>query len=80
MTTTQEPRDDAGLRYPPGVVDLDGHDLSYVDTGQGSAVLFIHGLLGSHANWAHLVDRLDTDHRVGRPRPLRARRLREAGR
>ncbi len=49
---------------PPGVVNLAGHDLSFVDTGQGSAILFIHGLLGSHANWTHLVDRLDTDHRV----------------
>ncbi len=64
MTTTQEPRDDAELRFPPSVVNLRGHDLSFVDTGEGSAILFIHGLLGSHENWTHLVDRLDTDHRV----------------
>ncbi|GAA2467995.1 alpha/beta fold hydrolase [Terrabacter carboxydivorans] len=64
MTRTQEPRDDAGLRYPPRVASLRGHDLSFVDTGEGSAILFIHGLLGSHENWTHLVDRLDTDHRV----------------
>lgn len=64
MTRTQEPRDDAALRYPPRVATLRGHDLSFVDTGEGSAILFIHGLLGSHENWTHLVDRLDTDHRV----------------
>ncbi|WP_330474571.1 alpha/beta fold hydrolase [Terrabacter sp. C0L_2] len=64
MTQTQEPREDAELRYPPHVANLRGHDLSYVDTGEGSAILFIHGLLGSHENWTHLVDRLDTDHRV----------------
>jgi pimeloyl-ACP methyl ester carboxylesterase len=27
-------------------------------------LLFIHGLLGSQRQWAHLVDRLDDDHRV----------------
>jgi pimeloyl-ACP methyl ester carboxylesterase len=43
---------------------LHGHQLSYVDSGQGPAVLFIHGLLGSHENWAYLVDTLDVDHRV----------------
>jgi pimeloyl-ACP methyl ester carboxylesterase len=30
-------------------------------------VLFIHGLLGSSRSWAHLVDRLDTGHRVIAP-------------
>jgi pimeloyl-ACP methyl ester carboxylesterase len=43
---------------------LHGHELSYVDKGAGPAVLFIHGLLGSHRNWAHLVDELDSQHRV----------------
>ena len=64
MTRTQDPRDEAELRYRPSVASLGGHDLSYVDTGHGSAILFIHGLLGSHENWTHLVDRLDTEHRV----------------
>ena len=64
MTSTQEPRDALELTYPASVANLGGHDLSYVDTGQGSAILFIHGLLGSHENWTHLVDRLDTEHRV----------------
>ena len=45
-------------------VTLHGHDLSYLDSGTGSAVLFIHGLLGSHRNWAHLLDRMDDDQRV----------------
>ena len=46
---------------------LHGHQLSYLDSGEGPAVLFIHGLLGSHRNWAHLVDTLDTGHRVLAP-------------
>lgn len=45
-------------------VTIHGHALSFIDSGHGSAVLFIHGLLGSHRNWTHLVDRLDEDHRV----------------
>ena len=43
---------------------LNGHEFSYLDSGDGPAVLFIHGLTGSHRNWAHLVDTLNTDHRV----------------
>jgi Predicted hydrolases or acyltransferases (alpha/beta hydrolase superfamily) len=43
---------------------LNGHEFWYLDSGDGPAVLFIHGLTGSHRNWAHLVEKLDTDHRV----------------
>lgn len=46
---------------------LHGHDLSFVDSGEGPAVLFIHGLLGSHRNWIHLLDKLDDRHRVLAP-------------
>ncbi|HSF97775.1 MAG TPA: alpha/beta fold hydrolase [Ornithinibacter sp.] len=45
-------------------VTLHGHTFSYSDSGSGPALLFIHGLLGSQRQWAHLVDRLDEDHRV----------------
>ncbi len=48
----------------PQLVTLHGHTLSYLDSGDGPAVLFVHGLLGSHRNWAHLVDRLDDAHRL----------------
>jgi pimeloyl-ACP methyl ester carboxylesterase len=48
----------------PEVISLHGHSLSFVDSGAGDAVLFVHGLLGSHANWAHLIDRLDDRCRV----------------
>ena len=41
-----------------------GHELFYVDSGTGSVVLFIHGILGSRGQWEHLVDRLNDDHRV----------------
>ena len=48
----------------PREVTLHGHKLSYVDSGSGQAILFVHGLLGSHRNWRHLVDRLDNTNRV----------------
>jgi pimeloyl-ACP methyl ester carboxylesterase len=45
-------------------VTLHGHELSYFDSGSGSVVLFIHGILGSFRNWSHLIDRLDETQRV----------------
>jgi len=46
---------------------LNGHEFWYLDSGNGPAVLFIHGLTGSHRNWAQLVEKLNTDHRVLAP-------------
>lgn len=46
---------------------LHGSDLHYVDVGDGAAVVFIHGLLGSHSNWAHLVGELAAERRVIAP-------------
>jgi pimeloyl-ACP methyl ester carboxylesterase len=51
-------------RFTTRTVVLHGHQLSYLDSGTGTVVLFIHGILGSHRNWAHLIDRMDDDHRV----------------
>ena len=48
----------------PHRVVLHGHELSYLDSGSGPAVLFIHGILGSQRQWTHLVDKMDDDHRV----------------
>lgn len=48
----------------PRQITLHGHTLSYVDSGSGEAVLFVHGLLGSHRNWRYLVDRIDNTNRV----------------
>lgn len=48
----------------PRRATLHGHTLSYVDSGAGEPILFVHGLLGSHRNWRHLVDRLDNTNRV----------------
>ena len=45
-------------------VTLHGHAFSYSDSGTGPALLFIHGILGSQKQWAHLVDKLDEDHRL----------------
>ena len=46
---------------------LNGHDLWYLDAGQGPAVMFIHGLTSSHRNWDQLVEKLKPDHRVLAP-------------
>jgi pimeloyl-ACP methyl ester carboxylesterase len=46
---------------------LNGHEFSYLDSGQGPALLFIHGLTGSQRNWAQLVQALNHDHRVIAP-------------
>lgn len=51
-------------RMAPHTVVLHGHDLSYVDSGSGPVVLFIHGILGSQRQWEHLIDKMDDDHRV----------------
>ena len=46
---------------------LNGHELWYLDTGEGPAVMFIHGLTSTHRNWDHLVEKLRIDHRVLAP-------------
>lgn len=48
----------------PRTMLLHGQELSYVDSGEGPVVLFIHGMLGSQHHWAHLVDRMDDTQRV----------------
>jgi len=56
---------------------LNGHEFSYLDSGDGPALLFIHGLTGSQRSWAHLIDALNHDHRVLAPAPVRPRRVGE---
>ncbi|WP_435203172.1 alpha/beta fold hydrolase [Janibacter sp. GS2] len=51
-------------RITPSTVTLHGHSFSYLDTGTGPAVLFIHGILGSQRQWGRLIDRLDDTTRV----------------
>ena len=47
----------------PHTVALHGHDLSYVDSGSGRRALHPrHPRLA--AQWSHLVDKVDDDHRV----------------
>lgn len=48
-------------------VTLHGDDLSYLDEGTGQALVFLHGLTGTHRNWVHLVDGLAERHRVVAP-------------
>ena len=51
-------------RMDPRTVVLHGQELSFVDSGSGPVVLFIHGILGSQRQWARLVDRMDDNQRV----------------
>ncbi len=51
-------------RMSSSTVTLHGHELSYLDSGSGQAVLFIHGILGSQRQWLRLIDRLDDSDRV----------------
>ena len=48
----------------PRTIRLHGEELSYLDSGEGPVVLFIHGILGSQHNWVTLVDRIDDTQRV----------------
>ena len=50
-----------------GTVMLSGHEFAYLDSGDGPAVLFIHGLTNSSRSWARLVDTLNMDHRILAP-------------
>lgn len=54
-------------RPTPHRIELHGHELSYVDSGSGDVVLFVHGILGSQRQWSHLVDLLDDEYRVVAP-------------
>ncbi len=62
LTYRDEPA--AMERMSPVTVTLHGHELSYLDSGSGPAVLFIHGILGSQRQWLRLIDRLDDNDRV----------------
>ena len=46
---------------------LNGHSLSYVDIGSGSALIFLHGLLGSHRHRGSSLTDLARTHRVIAP-------------
>lgn len=51
-------------RIASRTLPLHGESLSFIDSGSGPAVLFIHGILGSQRHWATLLDRLDDNQRV----------------
>ena len=65
---------------PCNSVTLHGHELSYLDVGAGPAVVFVHGLMSSSATWTAQLDRLGDRPSGHRARPVRARRIGEAGR
>ena len=48
-------------------VTLHGHRMHYVLSGQGPALVLLHGVLGSHRTWAGLVAELAQDHKVVAP-------------
>ncbi|MEO7261872.1 MAG: alpha/beta fold hydrolase [Jatrophihabitantaceae bacterium] len=51
----------------PRTLRLHGHPLSYADVGEGPAVLFVHGLLGSHQHWTQLMRTLAAERRLVAP-------------
>lgn len=51
-------------RIAPRTLLLHGEQLSFIDSGKGPVVLFIHGILGSQRQWSKLIDRLDDNQRV----------------
>lgn len=51
----------------PREIQLHGHPLNYADVGDGPAVLFIHGLLGSHEHWTPLMQALAPERRLIAP-------------
>lgn len=46
---------------------MQGADLDYVDVGSGPAIVFVHGLLGSHRTWDRVVTGMAAGHRVIAP-------------
>ena len=48
-------------------LELNGDRVAYLDVGQGSAVLLIHGMGGSSQTWREVVPHLATRHRVIAP-------------
>jgi pimeloyl-ACP methyl ester carboxylesterase len=48
-------------------ITLHGNELCYLDSGSGTPIVFVHGLMCSSSTWAAQVDRLATDHRVIAP-------------
>jgi pimeloyl-ACP methyl ester carboxylesterase len=51
----------------PSTIELHGQPLSYADIGTGPAVLFVHGLLGSHRHWTQLMHTLAAERRLIAP-------------
>ena len=68
MSSRLEPIDnDLVERLTPQSMTVHSHQLSFLDSGTGPVVLFIHGILGSHRSWVHLIDRMGDDQRVLMP-------------
>jgi 2-hydroxymuconate-semialdehyde hydrolase len=60
-------RSEPGTRAAPSgrFVVVNGHDVHVTERGQGPAVVLVHGIAGSSAEWpAALLDALAADHRV----------------
>lgn len=49
---------------PGQTVDLDGERIHYLERGEGSPVLLVHGFAGSTFSWRHVIAGLSRDHRV----------------
>ncbi len=45
-------------------IEVCGHEVCYVDEGEGPAMLLVHGLGGSICNWAPTIEHFKRSHRV----------------
>jgi pimeloyl-ACP methyl ester carboxylesterase len=64
-STTEIPQwFDAISRMPVRTVLVDGHRIAYLDIGQGSPVILIHGFGGSLWQWEYQQDTLSRSHRL----------------
>jgi len=61
------PQEDDVTAVLPSRMELHGQPLSYADVGAGPAVLFVHGLLGSHRHWTQLMHTLAAERRLIAP-------------
>lgn len=52
---------------PANRVTMHGDELSYTDVGDGSPIVFVHGLMSSSQTWTAQVERLADRHRVVAP-------------
>ncbi len=63
-TPTLPPLIESIQRIPLQTINIDGHQIAYLDTGQGAPLLLLHGFGGAIWNWEHQQLALSSHYRV----------------